>query len=313
MSRVIILLCFFFFVQGTSFAQKKFKKTRNGLNYKILADSAGKNMELGDAAVLHIKYANAKDTLNTFKRAPITVLVQETFKGGLEEGLLMLSKGDSAIFRISSDSLYILMFKDVLPKEIKPGSFTDITVKVLKIYTKEEVRIAQEEALNEAKEMKKRQMDFVTQAFKNLVDTSREQMKVDEELIKAFVKKNKPEARRTENGVYYAIKKKGEGPQVSPGDTVAVYYSGKLLNGTAFDSLTTGQPINFIVGIGQVIPGWDEGLTKLGKGDVATLIIPSPLAYGKMGIKDEDAEPETYIIPPNTPLIFDVEILDIKK
>jgi FKBP-type peptidyl-prolyl cis-trans isomerase len=92
---------------------------------------------------------------------------------------------------------------------------------------------------------------------------------------------------------------------------VAVYYTGKLLNGIVFDSLRTGEPFKLEVGVGQVIPGWDEALLKLSKGDRATIIIPSPMAYGSEGIKQ--GESSDYIIPPNAPLMFDIEIVDVKK
>jgi FKBP-type peptidyl-prolyl cis-trans isomerase FkpA len=293
-----------------------FKKTETGLQYKILADSTtGKNAEMGDAVVLHIKYENAKDTLNTFKRGtPLTVLVQKTFQGGLEEGLTMLSKGDSAIFRISSDSLYTKMFHDSLPKQIKPGSFTDFTVKVVKIYTKEEVKKEQQAMEQRKKDMKKMQMDYVAQAVKGMLDTSKAQLKKDDAIIKDYIKKNNLTAQRTENGVYYVITKQGDGPAVSPGDTVAVSYTGKLLDGKEFDSSKGRPPFNVIVGVGQVIPGWDEALTKLNKGTVATIIIPSPLAYGKEGAKDRNSsDPNAYRIPPNAPLVFDIELVDVKK
>jgi FKBP-type peptidyl-prolyl cis-trans isomerase FkpA len=292
-----------------------YKKTETGLQYKILTDSAGKNAEMGDAVVLNLKYVNEKDTLNTFKRGmPVTVLVQKTFIGGLEDALMLLSAGDSAEFLISSDSLYEKMFRDSLPKEIKPGSYTNFTVKVLKIYTKEEVKQKEAARLKQAEQMKQGQMDFASKNLKAVVDSSGPQMKIDEGFIKSFIKKNKLDAKKTASGVYYAIQKKGEGPQIVAGDTVSVYYTGKLLNGTSFDSLRSGQPFRLIVGIGQVIPGWDDGLTQLSKGDVATLIIPSALAYSKMGIKDRNPnKPDNYIIPPSAVLVFDVEILDVKK
>jgi FKBP-type peptidyl-prolyl cis-trans isomerase FkpA len=293
-----------------------YKKTDTGLQYKILADSTtGKNAEMGDAVVLHIKYENAKDTLNTFKRGtPLTVLVQKTFQGGLEEGLTMLSQGDSAIFRISSDSLYTKMFKDSLPSQIKPGSFTDFTVKVVKIYSKEEVKKEQAAMEQRKRDMKKMQLEYVAQAVKGMLDTSKAQLKKDDAIIKDYIKKNKLSAERTENGVYYIVTKKGDGPEIAAGDTVSVGYTGKLLDGKVFDSSAGRPPFNVIVGVGQVIPGWDEALTKLSKGTVATIIIPSPLAYGKEGAKDRNStDANAYRIPPNAPLIFDIEIVDVKK
>jgi FKBP-type peptidyl-prolyl cis-trans isomerase len=292
-----------------------FKKNDTGLQYKILADSTGKNAEMGDAVVLHIKYENAKDTLNTFKRGtPLTVLVQKSFQGGLEEGLTMLSKGDSAIFRISSDSLYTKMFKDSLPKEIKPGSYTDFVVKVVKIYSKEEVKKEQEAMSQRKRDMKKMQIDYVAQAVKGMLDTSKAQLKKDDAIIKDYIKKNKLSAERTENGVYIVVKNAGDGSEVAAGDTASVSYTGKLLDGKVFDSSAGRPPFNVIVGVGQVIPGWDEALKKLKKGSSATIIIPSPLAYGKEGAKDRNSsDPNQYTIPPNAPLVFDIEVVDVKK
>jgi FKBP-type peptidyl-prolyl cis-trans isomerase FkpA len=292
-----------------------YKKTETGLQYKILVDSAGKNAEMGDHVIMHINYENAKDTLSTMKVGrPATALVQKTFKGGLEEGLMLLSTGDSAEFLISSDSLYTKMFSDSLPKEIKPGSFTHFSLKVLKIVPKEEVKKQQAEMLKRDADMKRMRIDMAASKVKSVLDTSGPQMKIDEAFIKAFIKNNKLDAKKSEKGVYYSITRKGEGPQVAVGDTVAVYYVGKLLDGTVFDSSRAGQPIRLIVGIGQVIDGWDDGLAKLSKGDKATLIIPSPLAYSKRGVKDNNPmKPGNYIIPPSSVLVFDVEILEVKK
>ncbi|MBI4851650.1 MAG: FKBP-type peptidyl-prolyl cis-trans isomerase [Acidobacteria bacterium] len=91
------------------------------------------------------------------------------------------------------------------------------------------------------------------------------------------------------------------------GDTVLVHYTGTLTDGTKFDSSRDpgrGEPIAFKLGTGQVIKGWDEGIAKLGIGDQAILVIPSPLAYGERGAGG--------VIPPNATLIFVVELVDIK-
>ena len=97
----------------------------------------------------------------------------------------------------------------------------------------------------------------------------------------------------------------GTGAEAVPGKTLTVHYTGKLENGTKFDSsLDRNEPFTFQLGAGQVIPGWDQGLQGMKVGGKRTLTIPAALAYGQQG-----APPD---IPPNATLIFDVELLDVK-
>ena len=110
---------------------------------------------------------------------------------------------------------------------------------------------------------------------------------------------------QTPSGLYYKITKQGEGKRAEKGNVVAVHYSGKLVSGQEFDnSFRRGQPIEFPVGIGQVIRGWDEGILLLKEGDAATFLIPPDLGYGARGAGG--------VIPPNAWLIFDVELVKVK-
>ncbi len=109
----------------------------------------------------------------------------------------------------------------------------------------------------------------------------------------------------TKSGLRYQILQKGEGKQATKGAGVSVHYKGQLLDGTVFDSsYKRKQPIDFNVGVGQVISGWDEGIQLLQVGDKARFVIPSNLAYGETGAGG--------VIPPNATLIFDVELMDVK-
>ena len=111
----------------------------------------------------------------------------------------------------------------------------------------------------------------------------------------------------TASGLKIVFKSINNKPKPSNGDVVQVHYKGSLENGTEFDnSFTRGQPISFPLGTGKVIPGWDEGVSYLGKEDKATLIIPAELGYGGRSVGNG-------LIPANSNLIFDVELVDFKE
>ena len=109
---------------------------------------------------------------------------------------------------------------------------------------------------------------------------------------------------QTDSGLRYQIIQEGAGQQAAAGQTVSVHYKGQLLDGTVFDSsFKRQQPIDFVLGQGQVIPGWDEGVSLLKVGDKARFVIPSNLAYGSRGVGG--------VIPPDAVLIFDVELVAV--
>lgn len=110
---------------------------------------------------------------------------------------------------------------------------------------------------------------------------------------------------KTDSGLRYQIIQEGQGAKAEKGKTVSVHYKGQLADGTVFDSsYKRNQPIDFPLGMGQVIQGWDEGIQLLKVGDKARFVIPSNLGYGSQGAGG--------VIPPNAALIFDVELMDVK-
>ena len=111
--------------------------------------------------------------------------------------------------------------------------------------------------------------------------------------------------KKTESGLRYQIIQNGTGTKAEKGKNVSVHYKGQLADGTVFDSsYKRNQPIEFPVGVGQVISGWDEGIQLLKVGDKARFVIPSHLGYGSRGAGG--------VIPPDATLIFDVELMNVK-
>ena len=120
------------------------------------------------------------------------------------------------------------------------------------------------------------------------------ELKMLKDLSKGFSK--------TSSGLLYKFEKENNSHKPSNGNKVKVHYKGMLLDGTVFDSsFKRNQPIEFTLGVGQVIKGWDEGISLLGIGDKASFIIPSHLAYGSSGAGG--------VIPPNATLVFEVELI----
>jgi peptidyl-prolyl cis-trans isomerase A (cyclophilin A) len=110
---------------------------------------------------------------------------------------------------------------------------------------------------------------------------------------------------KTTSGLEYIEVEAGTGEQAQAGKTVSVHYTGKFQDGKVFDtSIPRGEPIEFQLGRGNVIKGWDEGIALMKVGGKAQLIIPPDLAYGERGASG--------VIPPNSTLVFDVELVSVK-
>ena len=132
--------------------------------------------------------------------------------------------------------------------------------------------------------------------------TSASSTAVDSLDIPSYIAHHSLDAKNGGDGIFYSFKKKGTGAIPKPGDYVKLKYVGKMLDGTVFDQSESDDPFVFRVGYRIVIQGWDKGIQKLPVGSKATLLVPANLAYGSSGLGE---------IPPNTPLLFDLEVLDI--
>jgi FKBP-type peptidyl-prolyl cis-trans isomerase len=274
-----------------SCGKNRVEVTQNGLKYQIheQEDENSRKGKVGDVLTLHLTLMNSKDSVlrDTHKEgAPFQMLLQvPPFKGSFEEGLTMLGKGDSATFYVSADSLFTRNMQP-MPPGVTKGSDIGIAVKILNIQSEDEFKKAQA-------------ADFDKQKV------------TDDKAITAYLAKNNltGKAQKTANGVYVVTTQAGAGTMPTTGDDISVNYTGKLMNGKVFDSNLTspqagGKPFQLKVGVGMVIPGWEEGIMKMRKGEKATLYIPSGLAYGPRG---------NPTIPANSVLIFDIDLLDVQK
>ena len=149
---------------------------------------------------------------------------------------------------------------------------------------------------------------LICSLFFSITTHAQDQAAKDEKILTEYFAKNHIKATRTASGLYYVITKKGTGENAKAGKPVSMNYIGKFLDGKVFDAnvddkyqyVNGRNALDFTLGIGQVIKGWDEGIQLLNTGTRATLYIPSGLAYGPGGRGR---------IAPNTILVFDVEVL----
>ncbi len=163
------------------------------------------------------------------------------------------------------------------------------TIEIIRVGKKAEKFIANQEAFD------KLMKDFDKKIAK--------EAKTKKAKNKKLIKKKWPDIKSHKSGLMYTITQKGKGKKPTKGDTVTAHYTGYLLDGRKFDSsVDRGQPFEFQVGTGNVIPGWDIAFLSMKKGEKRTIVIPPELGYGEAGAGG--------VIPPNAFLAFDVELID---
>jgi len=276
-----------------------FKETDNGLYYKFhIENKDAKKPAVGDILVAELTVRTADSTLFTNSGNPQRLFKLDTsyYKGDLNEGLSMMGIGDSATFIISADSLKKVMN---LPPFIKPGEVLYYDIKIKEI-------ISKDVAEKEKNEMMVKQQKMVEEAKAN-----------ESKDLEKYLTENKIKVKPTASGLYFIDLKKGNGAKAEKGKKVKVNYTGKLTNGTVFDTSVEAEakksntynekrpyePIEFTLGNGEVIPGWDEGISMMKVGGKARLVIPSKIGYGERGAGNS--------IPPCAVLVFEVELVAV--
>lgn len=272
-----------------SCGQMGYKKTPSGVEYKIHVEGKGPKVKVGEYLEVNMKnFMGDTMVLSTYDMLPQIFQIQKPQgKYDFMEAMALLGPGDSATFLVPADSVFGELNR---PPFLKKGQKIRLVVKAVKVL----------KSLNEAN------AEFT--AMQNTYNTA--QTVKDNKVIEDYLAKNHLKGIKSPQGVYIVIKQDGNGAIPQTGQLVKVNYTGKTLEGQVFDSNVDSAfrhvaPLEFPLGQGQVIRGWDEGIAQLKKGTKASLIIPSPMAYGLMG--------QPPVIKPNTILVFDVELLDVRN
>lgn len=283
-------------------ACNNFEKGEGDMLYKIHNDKSGDAIKEGDfVAFKAIEKTEGDSVLYSsydYDRPSLMIVEKSLFKGDLIAGLALLSEGDSAIFKINIDSMVQKMGRP------RPA---DTTKKYL-VYSIKIDKVIPKGTLTDS--LFRGKIDEFLKAESDLAKSS------ESAKVKAYVSSKGLKPAATASGLNYVISKEGTGAKANPGDTVVVNYTGMFLSGKVFDSSLPEvakkngtfnpqrpyEPLKLPVGLGGSIPGFEEGLMLLNKGAKATLILPSTLAYGEQGNQG---------IPPFTPLIFEVDMVNI--
>lgn len=277
------------------------KETPKGYKYTMVREGEGEPGKVGEFLLINMMIKDAKDSVwNDTKeqKLPMILPISEPNPNdeGIEEVFSILKKGDSILFPIKAKTLFE-----------KQGGKVPSNVDSLSMFT---FHLGVKDILDEA------QVQALEQEIMGKLTS--EQLAVDIALIDGHLAESNTEVKTTESGLRYTFTKEGTGANAAPGNEVSIHYAGYLLDGTLFDSsiesiakannkYTPGrpyEPLTLQAGSGQVIPGWEEAILLMNKGSKMRVWIPSTLAYGP---RQRSAE-----IKPNSVLVFDMEMIDIK-
>lgn len=273
-----------------------------GIHYHYFKhDKKGKNPVLGDVATVILQYRNDRDSVvfdsrtgPTRKKGDsagiVTIPLEKTFNGCLEQGITLMAVGDSAEFQINTDSLFFKTFKArSLPPFAHTGTMLTFDLKLVKFQTKDEIEKEKQELIAKQQAQMQQAKD------------------AEPGLISKYLADNKLNIQPTKDGMYVVQNTPGTGKAVSEGDSVEVKYKGMFLDGKIFDqSSAHGGKGTLDFQYSQsvrLIRGWVILIGTMKEGEKSTVIIPSSLAYGEHGAGG--------LIPPYCPLMFEIEVVKV--
>ena len=265
---------------GACSKYKGFKKDKTGFYYQFHGDihDTADQPETGDYVGL-LMSLRAGDSL-LIPMMPQEMVMDSLYEGDMYAAIRTMHVGDSATFIFDGPKF----FKEMIDPNGEYEFGEDPIYLDVKLYGM----------------LKKAEFEKLKAEYEAQLAERRDQEKAE---IEEYLQKD-PGFKQNELGYYLKSVKKGTGEKVEPLQTVKVHYTGRFVVGTVFDSsVERGTPFEFTVGAGQVIPGWDAVVSSMKVGDKVTVLLPSDLAYGE----------GTRGIPPYSPLVFDIELLEIVK
>lgn len=295
MNKIHLFAAIAFIFVAAGCADQNYKKTKTGLEYKVLKGKGDKEVKYGNTLKFRAySYYNDSLMATPYDTVPQFMEVDSTRLPPDYVTIFKSAKqGDSIITRIPVDT--IMKMNPNLPSFAKKGSYIGYRFRILDVITDK----AQAQAMQMETMKTLREIDSVT---------TEKQKGIDDKALQDYLAKNNIQAVKTDKGTYVEVQDPGTGPKVDTGKAISVDYKGMTLEGKIFDQSydSTGKsvhPYTFIVGPRGAIEGWSDGLIYFHKGGKGRLFIPSYLAYGTRGAGGD--------IPPNTPLMFDVSVVDV--
>lgn len=283
------------------------RETPSGLKYKLVKKGSGVKVKPGELLVFNFIFKDSKDSVwnSTYEKGFPASIPMDTAgmkqADGMTQLIMALTPGDSAVVSIPITKFFKDIVRRPVPPEFDSTLIFTYQFKAEKAMPADSFRVYQQ---------------------KLFVEMQKKQVVKDSVAITAYLAKNNINAQRTESGMYYIIIKPGTGENGKPGQTASVNYAGYTLEGKYFDTSDKAvaiekglysaereqyapyKPYDVVIDQSQVIAGWHEALKVLNKGAKATVFIPSALGYGP--------QRRSEIIKENTPLVFDLEVVELK-
>ena len=263
-----------------------FDIAESGLQYRFVErNESGQIPQIGDVLELNYSYETEKGKVlfesSESGRKYMKTLEKPAHTGGsIDDGLAMMHEGDSVIFKISAENFLLFSEKyGRLPEGVEALDQIIIKVRLVNIMDQKDMEL------------------YMSSRFHTGED-------VEMEILENYIKNANITAVPTESGLYFIEKNEGSGDYIEQGDEVVVNYTLTLADGSLVETTLGSEPMVYIVGREKFISGWEEAIAKMKKGSVATVIIPSKIGYGAEGKGD---------IQPYSTLIFEIEIVDVRK
>ena len=288
MKKIILFPALFFLIVSCQHRTEYpgFSKAKHGIYYQLL--KFGEKTEKarpGDYVTVDISYNTIDDSLFFQGRRKLQI-TEPAYDGAIDECFMMLAEKEAATFIISAADFFHKTLQTSLPSFLIEESKMKVTLDIIEIQTKEKFEKEKE-------------------AFVRWIEDFDEYEKV---ILNQYLEEKQLNVKPVKPGLFKITLNQGRGNKIQDGDTITINYEGRFLNGNFFDSTKKrNQPFQFVFGTEwQVIKGLEDALAQMCEGEKSLIILSSDLAFGRAGSS-------TGIIPPYTSLIYEVEVLSVKK